>query len=329
VAIAPASDLIIPSLQRKLAQTIASALLQARNSRQPVKMGIGKGYLTGVTHNRRADISPYVTFGTIDPHLGVVRVDKLDGTPLATIWNYAVHGICFGSSNMKFSGDIMGYTSDLVEEGIGGTTLFINADAGDVNPDGELCTGAPKCAGGPKIAAAIIKERASLVTTDDVKIRVASQIIPFGFTSLNITLERVTNCTSGGPLDICTICKILDCDLNLHLNNAWVENEPRFTAASFELNGNITVMVTVPGESLVELGWQIYNDTLKMGFDSTFICGYTNNYMGYFAPPNEYDIGGYESQLSFWGRNTAEIVRASVSTVALRIKPQKKAISIQ
>lgn len=53
---------------------------------------------------------------------------------MSLVWNYAVHGICFGPSNMKFSGDIMGYTNDVIEQTIGGTSLFINADAGDVDP---------------------------------------------------------------------------------------------------------------------------------------------------------------------------------------------------
>jgi len=308
---------------------MANALVQAQNSMVPSKMGIGKGYLTGVTRNRRAGISPYVSYGTIDPHLGVIRVDKAaDGSPLATVWNFAMHGTCFGPSNMKFSGDIMGYTSDVIEQTIGGTALFINADAGDIDPTPQACVGVPKCAGSSIIAAAVIKERASLVTSDDVKVKVASQIVPFGMTSLNFTLQRFENCTSGGPLDICTICEILRCDLNLHLDEAWLEQSPRFTALSMEIAGKTTLMVTLPGEPLVELGWQVYNDTLKMGFDNTFLCGYSNNHMGYFATPNEYDIGGYESQLTFWGRDTAEKVRAGCSLVASQIKPTKTPISL-
>jgi len=320
-AIAPATDLMIPKLQRKFATTVANALLSAQNSMQPAKMGIGKGFLTGVTRNRRAGISHVTSYTTIDPHLGVVRVDKMDGTPLATIWNYAVHGICFGPSNMKFSGDIMGYTNDVIEETIGGTALFINADAGDVDPTPQACVGVPKCAGSSIIAAAVVKERNILPTSSTVKINVASQVIPYGLTSLNMTLQRFDNCTSGGPLDICSICMVLRCDLNLHLDEAWLEQNPRFTAVSFEILGNHTLMVTLPGEPLVELGWQVYNDTLKMGFDNTFLCGYTNNHMGYFATPNEYDIGGYESQMTFWGRDTAEKIRASCAQVASQVKP--------
>lgn len=37
------------------------------------------GQLWGVTHNRRAGLSPYVTKNSIDPNLGVIRIDDLNG----------------------------------------------------------------------------------------------------------------------------------------------------------------------------------------------------------------------------------------------------------
>jgi len=59
-----------------------------------------------------------------------------------------------------------------------------------------------------------------------------------------------------------------------------------------------------------------------MGFDQTLLAGYTNNHMGYFATANEYDIGGYESLLTFWGIQTAAKVRESCYLVASQVKPQ-------
>lgn len=45
---------------------------------------------------------------------------------------------------------------------------------------------------------------------------------------------------------------------------------------------------------LIHCSWQLRNDTKDLGFDITFIQGYTNDHLGYFCTPNEYDIGGYE-----------------------------------
>lgn len=121
---------------------------------------------------------------------------------------------------------------------------------------------------------------------------------------------------AGGPLDICSLCEVLRCDLNAHLPDSWVENNPRFTALRFDIMGESSVLVTMPGEPLLELGWWVRNATKALGFDNTILAGYSNSHMGYFATPNEYDIGGYESQLTFWGINTASMVLNGVQTTA-------------
>jgi len=302
---------------------MALAMVQAEAALEPAVIDIGSGELVGVTRNRRAP-NPWLKPDTIDPHLGVIRVDSADGTPMATLWNFAIHGVCYGPDNMKFSSDIMGAACDKIEALIGGVAMFVNADAGDVDPTGEVCDcsgGVCKFTGAQNIAEAVQQVRTSLKPTNQVTMQYASQVIPFGMTNLNITLQRFDNCTSGGPLDICFICIILSCDANVHLSESWLENNPRFTAFSFGINGKTTGMVTIPGEGLVELGWWIRNDTKDLGFDQTFLLGYSNNHLGYFATPNEYDWGGYESQLTMFGIDTAQMIRDGCKTVAQQVKP--------
>ena len=45
---------------------------------------VGIAQLTGVTENRRADVSPYLKKDDIDPNLGVIGVNDMNGNPLAT-----------------------------------------------------------------------------------------------------------------------------------------------------------------------------------------------------------------------------------------------------
>lgn len=133
--------------------------------------------------------------------------------------------------------------------------------------------------------------------------------VPFGPLILNATLARFNNCSSGGPLDICTLCRVLDCTVNGHLESAWVENTPTFTAVRISHpDGRTTGFVTCPGEALVELGSQVRADMAALGFTETFFSGYSNNHMGYFATSNEYDVGGYESQVSKGERRSEWVV---------------------
>jgi len=200
----------------------------------------------------------------------------------------------------------------------------MNGDAGDVDPAPGMCDGKPDFKGAPIIAAAVQKIRNSLNPSDLVQILAYSEYVAFGPTDLNATFHRFDNCDNGGFLDICTFCRILNCEFNPHLPSAWLSNYPRFTAFSFVINNKKSVIVTMPGEPLVELGWWVRNDTLDMGYDVTFLAGYSNAHMGYFAPPDEYDIGGYESQLTFWGIDTAEKIREGAKAVAQQVVPSKK-----
>jgi len=320
-AVAPAIDLLVPELQVMLATSVAQALLQAQASLAPAQLAIGIANLTGVTCNRRAGESPYVSSGTIDPNLGVFRVETVAGEPIAVLWNFAIHGTCYGPVNMLTSGDIMGKACEFIEEKLGVPALFVNSDAGDIDPCGPSCDNAPNFNGAMNMSAAVIALWQTLTPTTNVQIAASSQIIDFGPTDLNYTLARFNNCTSGGTLDICTICAAIRCDLNAHMPASWIDNQPRFTSFRFDINGESFGIVTFPGEGLVELGWQVRNDTLKLKFDNTLIFGYSNNHMAYFATPNEYCIGGYESQLTLWGIDTAEMVRQGAVSTAAVIAP--------
>ncbi|KJE90076.1 hypothetical protein CAOG_01451 [Capsaspora owczarzaki ATCC 30864] len=315
---APAMDLKVAALQELMASHIADALVQAEQNLAPAQFGIGVGQLVGVTRNRRANISPYVTPTSIDPNLGVVRVDDQNGKPIATVFNYAMHGTCYGPSNMNSSGDIPGASCNAVEQAIGGVALFVNADAGDIDPTGESCQ---NFAGAVTIAQAVKSTRDSIVTATNITIAAAYAEVNFGDTDMNITLARFENCTSGGELDICTICAVIGCEYNAHLGPFYIETVPAFAGVRFTVNNVHTLLATLPGEPLLELGWQVRNDSAALGFDQMILAGYTNNHMGYFCTPNEYVIGGYESQLTLWGIDTAEKIRASVKQVAAQVAP--------
>jgi hypothetical protein len=166
---------------------------------------------------------------------------------------------------MLLSGDIMGIASLQMESAGSGVALFINGPAGDIQPQGSACKGAPSFAGSKTLSDAVAALRADTHPTTDIQIETKSVIVKFGKTDMNLTLERVSNCTSGGFLDICGICKFLDCDLNLHLGPEWLQEEPRFTAVKMKVAGTSYGMVTIPGEAIQELGFQIRSDIIAAG----------------------------------------------------------------
>ena len=235
-------------------------------------------------------VQPYVTSSSIDPNVGILKVDDINGKPIATLWNFAIHGVCWGPDNMEFSSDIMGGACDNIEALGGGVALFMNADAGDISPNGDACAGKPDYAGAHTIANTVMASRSDTPTYTVGHIATSTNTDYFGHIVANWTLAREFNCTEGGPFSICTICDLLHCKLNLKGGEGWSEETPRFTGFRFTLGEKETLFVSIPGEALFELGQEIRSDGASLGYDQTFLMGYSNNYLQYFATSDEYQV---------------------------------------
>ncbi len=113
-----------------LPDLIADAIVQAYESRVDARLAAGFGQLFGYNINRRWLNRP------ADPSVGVLRVDRTDGTPLAVLGNYACHAVVMGYDNLLISGDWPGYASRMIEAdlGHGSVALFSQGGSGDVNP---------------------------------------------------------------------------------------------------------------------------------------------------------------------------------------------------
>lgn len=81
---------------------------------------------------------------------------------LALRYNFAIHGVCWGPDQMLSNTDIMGGANIKAEALIGGVVMFVNADAGDIDPTGDTCANKPDYAGAPIIAAKIKEIRDSI-----------------------------------------------------------------------------------------------------------------------------------------------------------------------
>lgn len=73
------------------------------------------------------------------------------------------------------------------------------------------------------------------------------------------------------------------------------------------------LIVGIPGEPTAELGRQIQTEARLQGFPHCLVVSHVNGWIGYVLEPKDYDRGGYESTLSFNGRDTASKLRAAVA----------------
>ena len=117
-----------------------------------VTVGVGSGYEDRIMENRRLKLKSGKTadvrhayslppddevaeVGPVDPQIGILRLDRLDGRTLAVIYNFAVHPIQ-GVPSGANTADIIGFASKAIEDNLseGALALFLQGCGGDINP---------------------------------------------------------------------------------------------------------------------------------------------------------------------------------------------------
>lgn len=297
-----AMDLYQPAVLDGITTGIADAIERAVLSLEDAKLGIGVGHLVGITENRRAGVSPISQKDDIDPDLGVIRVDRMDGSAIATVYNYAIHGLVFWWDNMEFSADVMGDAGRYIEARGGGVALFVNGAEGDINPDvghGD----AASLAAGAILGQAALDERARIATTHDVDIASAFEIVDMGQPHIYLDASRLQGAIPGGFTTF--LHSIGGIAGAIPLGPDFMDREFRFQAVRL----HNAVIASVPGEAIKAVGDEIKAAGRALGYDPPLVFGLANGHMAYITTLPEYMAGGYEGLATLFGPDTGLRVR--------------------
>ncbi|MBL8851599.1 MAG: hypothetical protein JNG89_18090, partial [Planctomycetaceae bacterium] len=117
-----------------------------------VRAGVGTGHEDRVSENRRlklksggeADVRHAYSLppdeevaeaGPIDPQIGILKLDALDGRNVAVVYNFACHPIQ-GMPGGPNTADMTGFASQVIEDNLdeGSIALFVQGCGGDINP---------------------------------------------------------------------------------------------------------------------------------------------------------------------------------------------------
>ncbi len=205
--------------------------------------------------------------GPIDDSVEVVRIDTLQGKPLAVMIHYPCHGTSLGGRNSKISGEWMGRMQEYVESWIPGVgSIYLQGAAGDINPryvgglDGHPDDVNVSWALGEEIGAEVARVYGTLIpsTLSGARIQIETKeiLLPRQYREL---LDDFKNTVVRVPTTAVRIGDLM-----------WV---------------------TFPGEMFSDIGKQV-----KAASPATFphLMGYTNGYVGYFPDKKAYGEGGYE-----------------------------------
>jgi neutral ceramidase len=259
-------------------RSLISGIETAKSNLQPAKLAVGWGFAQANINRRAIDVDGKASLGLnpdgpVDRRIGLIRLDKADGSPLALLVNYPIHGTVLGQEFVQISGDVAGVVSKYVEEKTGAPVLFINGAAGNLAPiysvypnprSGHLSQF--RVLLGDKILDA---NRKIVSSTDSVKLFSGA-----------ITVEGTRKPGLGWPDNMKNYSSTTKDGTSL----------VRLPVRFLKINNDIGIWST-PLELFCEISNEVRD---RSPFPFTFYYGYTNGWLGYLPTEEEFKHGGYE-----------------------------------
>ncbi len=257
---------------------LIDAVKKAREKLEPARLAFATTTANANINRRARDVDGKISLGLnpdgpVDRQVNLLRVTRPDGSPIALVVNYAMHGTVMSGQNLKISGDGPGVVAAYLEEQLGGTVLYINGAAGNIAPiysvyadpsSGHLSQFRVML--GDRV---ITAARAMAPGTDRVTIRHAQQVV-----------ESPRREDLVWPDELAAYATSDRQRIKLPL---------RFVAI------NDTMIWSAPVEMFCEIAMSIRE---KSPFKQTFYFGYTNGWFGYLPTAKAFEEGAYEPRTS-------------------------------
>ena len=258
--------------------SLISGIEQAKAKLEVARLQTGTGMSMANINRRARDVDGKISLGLnpdgpADRQIGLIRLEREDGSIIALIANYAIHGTVLSGKNELISGDAPGAAAAHVEQKLGTTVLFINGATGDAAPIYSVY---------PDPKSGHLSQFRVLLGD---RILQANQRLSRGTADVTLQPNQIfveTPLRSGieWPKDLAQYARI---DNN---GKTQVRLPIRF------LKIGDTVIWAAPVELFSEIAIDIRN---LSPFTNTFYFGYTNGWFGYLPTSAAFGQGGYET----------------------------------
>ncbi len=275
---------------------VVQGIKEAKANLAPARIAIGTGVAFANMNRRAKDVDGKVSLGLnpdgpVDRQIGLLRLERPDGAPIAVIANYAMHGTVLSGANLKISGDAPGVAAAYVEQKVGVPVLYVNGAAGNIAP---IYSGYPNAKSGH-------------LSQFDVLLgdRILAGLKRLGPASADLTMhtgEKIVETPRkpnlNWPAELASYSR-------MEGSSALVRLPVRF------LRINDTIIWSAPAELFCEIATAVRDHS---PFTQTFYFGYTNGWIGYLPTKQGFEEGGYEPNTSVFTGAAEQDVRDGVIT---------------
>jgi hypothetical protein len=239
---------------------------------------MGWGFSNANINRRAVDVDGKASLGLnpdgpVDRRIGLLRIDKMDGKPLALIANYPIHGTVLGDKFLQVSGDAPGVVSEYVEGKIGAPVLFINGAAGNLAPIYSVY---------PTPAAGHLNQFRVLLGDKilEANKKITSTMDTVKLFAGELTVETPRKPGLGWSADMSRYTNTTKDGINM----------VRLPIRFLKLSDDVAIW-SAPIELFCEISNEVRD---RSPFPYTFYFGYTNGWFGYLPNAAAWQYGGYE-----------------------------------
>ena len=275
-------------------RALIDAVRTARDQLAPAQIAFASGIALANINRRAKDVDGRVSIGLnpegpVDRQFNLIRLTRPNGTLIALVANYAMHGTVMSGDNVSISGDGPGTVAAYLEDTLGAPVLYVNGAAGNIAPIYSVY---------PNARAGHLSQFRVLLGD-----RILAAYKSMGPGTAEVSLRHGE--------------KIVETPRKEGLNwpdelSAYARTDPRplvrlpirFVAI------NDTAIWSAPVEMFCEIAMQVREQS---PFAHTMYFGYTNGWLGYLPTAKGFDEGGYEPRTSPFSRQAEADVSQAVT----------------